>query len=378
MAINTASKKPGGTAMVDEEKSYEDWLELHNPGTTAVNLGGWSLTDSPANLRKWTIPPVELGAGQYLVIWCSEKNRIDATAPLHTNFKLSGGGDYLALVQRDGTTVAHAYAPTYPPQSTDVSYGLNGAIAEDKLVGPGSVVRFLAPGDSTDEATWFHGGYAPGAGWGSVTLQTKDTAAPGTLPRVQTVGLGYATTTSSSLNRHLAEGGNVRTLLHDAGRTSLWMRTTFNVANPAAHTNLRLRMKFDDGFVAYLNGVPVAAANAPESTPLAWNQLATAANTDTAAIAFREFPLGAAAQLAAGENVLAIHGLNTALAASSDALWVPELVVDTALPPGTQEVYFTAPTPGAANGPGSTAIPPLVFDLTENPPAPAPARFRCP
>jgi hypothetical protein len=38
-------------------------------------------------------------------------------------------------------------------------------------------------------------------------------------------------------------------------------------------------------------------------------------------------------------------------------------------------VYFTAPTPGAANGPGSTAIPPLVFDLTENPPPPAPGPF---
>ncbi len=379
MAINTASKKPGGLAMVDEDKSYEDWLELHNPGTTTVNLGGWSLTDDPGNLRRWPIPPVDLAPGQFLVIWCSQKNRTQPAAPLHTNFKLSGVGDYLALVRRDGTTIAHEYAPTYPPQTTDVSFGLNGAVAEETLVGPGSEISFLAPADSTAEAAWYQGGFTPDAAWGRVRLQTKDTAAPNTtVPRVQTVGLGYATSASSPLNRHLADGGNVRALLHDTGRTSLWMRTTFTVANPAAHSNLRLRLKYDDGFVAYLNGVPVAAANAPEARPVPWNEPATATTTDTAATAFKEFALGASAQLAAGENVLAIHGLNTAVTASSDALWVPELVSDTALPPGTQPVYFTSPTPGLPNGTGSTVIPPLVFDLTENPPPPAPGPFSLP
>jgi hypothetical protein len=375
MAINNASKKAGNLPMVDEEKSYEDWVELHNAGATAVNLGGWSLTDDPLNLRKWTIPPVEVGAGQHLVIWCSAKDRSNPALPLHTSFKLAGGGDYLALVRRDGSTIAHEYAPAYPPQTGDVSYGLNGAITEDRLVGPGTVVRFLAPADATAEAAWFQGGYTPDASWGSVTLQTKDTAVPPAAPRLQTVGLGYSTTASSTLNRHLADGGNVRAVLHDAGRTSLWMRSTFTVANPAAHSNLRLRLKYDDGFVAYLNGVPVAAANAPETRPLAWNETATAATTDSLAVAFKEFPLGASAQLAAGENVLAIHGLNVPLGASSDALWVPELVVDTATPPGTQPVYFTVPTPGLPNGPGAATIPPLVLDLTENPPPPAPGPF---
>lgn len=378
MAINNASRKAGNLPMVDEDKSYEDWVELHNAGAAAVNLGGWSLTDTPDNLRRWTLPPVELGAGQHLVIWCSDKDRRDPALPLHTNFKLGGSGDYLALVRRDGATIAHEYAPSYPPQTGDVSYGMNGGVTEDRLVGPGSVVRFLAPADATAAAAWFLGGYAPDAAWGSVTLQTKNTSTPTAAPRLQTVGLGYATAGSSAFQRHLADGGNVRTILHDAGRTSLWMRTTFTLADPAAHSNLRLRMKYDDGFLAYLNGVPVATANAPEDRPLAWNDLATQTNTDAAAVGFREFALGASAQLVAGENVLAIHGLNTALAAASDALWVPELVVDTAMPAGTQAVYFTAPTPGLPNGTGSATIPPLVLDLTENPPAPAPGPFTLP
>ncbi|MEM7395941.1 MAG: FN3 associated domain-containing protein, partial [Verrucomicrobiota bacterium] len=41
------------------------------------------------------------------------------------NFKLTGDGEYLALVQPDGTTICHAYDPSYPEQFDDWSYGLN-------------------------------------------------------------------------------------------------------------------------------------------------------------------------------------------------------------------------------------------------------------
>ena len=46
---------------------------------------------------------------------------------LHTNFSLSASGEYLALVMPDGVTVASAFAPAYPPQLPDVSYGVNGS-----------------------------------------------------------------------------------------------------------------------------------------------------------------------------------------------------------------------------------------------------------
>ena len=48
-------------------------------------------------------------------------NRRTAGAPLHTNFKLSENGEYLALVRSDGTTVVSAYAPSFPPQVGHVS-----------------------------------------------------------------------------------------------------------------------------------------------------------------------------------------------------------------------------------------------------------------
>src|SRR5262249_39765434 len=42
---------------------------------------------------------------------------------LHTNFKLSTAGEYLALVT-PARTIASQFAPAYPTQFTDVSYGL--------------------------------------------------------------------------------------------------------------------------------------------------------------------------------------------------------------------------------------------------------------
>ena len=70
-----------------------------------------------------------------------------------------------------------------------------------------------------------------------------------------------------------------------------------------------LRMKYDDGFAAYLNGVKVTEANAPAS--LSWNSAATAEHADIAALQFATFDLAPyAGLLQDGINVLAIHGLN--------------------------------------------------------------------
>ena len=54
---------------------------------------------------------------------------------------------------------------------------------------------------------------------------------------------------------------------------TVFVRTPFTVAPGATFDRLKLRMKYDDGFVAYLNGVKVAESNAP-ATP-AWNSEAT-------------------------------------------------------------------------------------------------------
>lgn len=116
MAANT-------NVIADEDGAYSDWIELHNPDETDVNLAGWYLTDSASNRTKWQLPAVTIPAGGYLLIFASSKDRTNPSGQLHTNFALSAGGEYLGLIQPDGTTVVSEFSPTFPAQSDNASYG---------------------------------------------------------------------------------------------------------------------------------------------------------------------------------------------------------------------------------------------------------------
>jgi hypothetical protein len=106
----------------DEDGTRGDWIEIYNPGPSDVDLGGWSLTDSPTNFTKWRFPSMNLAANRYLLVFASEKNRTNAASPLHTNFRIGrNAGGYLALVNAAG--VPTSVFASYPAQVTDNSYG---------------------------------------------------------------------------------------------------------------------------------------------------------------------------------------------------------------------------------------------------------------
>ena len=108
----------------DENGDNSDWIEIHNEGAVTASLAGWFLTDTTNLLTEWQFPATNLPPNGYLVVFASSKNRRVPGAPLHTNFKLSAGGEYLALVAPDGTNVVSQFAPVFPPQVADVSYGM--------------------------------------------------------------------------------------------------------------------------------------------------------------------------------------------------------------------------------------------------------------
>jgi hypothetical protein len=118
--------------LTDEDGDHSDWLEIFNDGVAPVSVGGWYLTDDAAVLTKWQLPAVSVAAGGYLVVFASDKNRAVAGQQLHTNFKLSGGGEYLGLVRDDGVTIVHQYSPAFPAQSDDVSWGLTNNLAQQR------------------------------------------------------------------------------------------------------------------------------------------------------------------------------------------------------------------------------------------------------
>src|SRR5437660_379123 len=165
MAINN-------TTLTDEDGSYSDWIELYNSSTNAVNLGGWYLADKATNLTHWMFPATNLGPNRFLVVFASNKDRRIAGAPLHTNFKLSGSGEYLALVMPDGVTKASEFAPAFPQQYADISYGnvMTGGVTT--LVAANASARALVPGGDIgtswmlagfDDSAWASGARGVGA-----------------------------------------------------------------------------------------------------------------------------------------------------------------------------------------------------------------------
>ena len=108
--------------MNDEDGDSSDWIEIANSDSEPASLTGWYLTDDPTNPTKWAFPEVDVPARGFIVVFASGKNRADASGKLHTNFKLASTGGYLALVD-PRTNVVSDFAPAYPRQFTDVSYG---------------------------------------------------------------------------------------------------------------------------------------------------------------------------------------------------------------------------------------------------------------
>lgn len=107
----------------DGNGDYSDWIEIENRGDEPVSLEGWSLTDDRRDLAKWKFPQVTVEPGRFLIVFASGNNEPDAAGNLHTSFRLGAEGEYLALVDPTAR-VQQEFAPAFPPQSADHSFGL--------------------------------------------------------------------------------------------------------------------------------------------------------------------------------------------------------------------------------------------------------------
>jgi hypothetical protein len=79
---------------LDNFGKYEDWIEIQNTSATAVDIGGYFLTDSPDLPKQWAFPAgTMVKANGYLVVWASGRNVVipNSSGKLHyhANFKLT-------------------------------------------------------------------------------------------------------------------------------------------------------------------------------------------------------------------------------------------------------------------------------------------------
>ena len=339
------------TTIADEDGEFEDWIEIHNPDQTPLNLDGYYLTDNAANLKKWRIPPVTLEADGYLVIFASNKGRDVPGAELHTNFQLDSKGEYLALVMPDGVTVLRQFSPVFPQQYDDQSYGAGsfGNVVLEDAVAEEDIAKYFVPTDGSLGTTW------------------KDLAFNDAAWQSGSGGFGW-----ESLGGTLEPG--IRTDLRDVMwgiNAGGYFRYHFNHDDTNRQVVSLLFSAFsDDGFAAFLNGVEVGSFNSPD--PLAWDSKATGSRRDPTALSTPvEIDLANHTGLIQnGENVLAIRGMNTS-PGGSDFLISPVLTMGI-LDTSGQELqgYFNSPTPG---NPNSSGVPsgPIFVDYTKNPARPA-------
>jgi hypothetical protein len=147
----------------DEDGQAGDWIEIYNPTSSAINLQNWSLTDSANDLNKWQFPAVTIESNQFLVVFADNKDRLGPV--LHTNFNISGEGEYLALVDPNGIVVSE-YTPTFPPQIGNVSYGVQ--FDTTNLITAGAAAQTRIPTSGSLGNTWTQTSFVP-TGWTSGT-----------------------------------------------------------------------------------------------------------------------------------------------------------------------------------------------------------------
>ena len=320
----------------DEDHNRTDWIELLNKGDTAIDLEGWFLTDNPDDLDKWRLPNVTIGPKQYKTVFASAKHRDEASQELHTNFRLSAAGEYLALVEPDGLTVASDFGDRYPPQRRDVSYGIPQEVVETDALVAGSTVRWFVP-------TLENGGDRLGTDWTTAEFDDANW-------QEGTTGVGY----ERARGYDELIGSDVESAMYDVN-ASVYMRQTFSIENVDDVFSVELSMQYDDAFVAYLNGQEIARGAAPDEVE--WNSESPKSRRDNEAVVPEVFTLNVfdyPGLIAAGNNVLAIHGLNDAVR-SNDFLIVPTLKVREVRELRLGEYqFFARPTFGEPNHLGAS------------------------
>ena len=181
----------------DADQDTPDWVELYNDSDAAVSLAGWHLTDTTNFLARWTFPATNIAPRGYMIVFASGKDRAEAGAELHSNFRLNGGGGCLALVESGGAIV---HELNYPAQRANVSFGSGNATLTNFLLSAGASVRYRVPTNAAlgtnwtlagfNDATWTAGtnglGYDAGTNAAGTVVLAFDVNERGTTPVTQT------------------------------------------------------------------------------------------------------------------------------------------------------------------------------------------------
>lgn len=254
----------------DGNGNSSDWIEIFNAGTDAIDLAGWALTDDAGDLSKWVFPstaPSQLGAGEYLIVFASGDNVPDAAGNLHTNFSLSAGGEYLALVERTfsgdtviGETVVsefNAGGVDFPEQFTDISFGLQSGVSSPRY--------FDTPTPGEANGTGFTGVVSDT----NFSIDRGFYSSPFTVDVTSDTFGGTVVYTTDGSEPTLNNGTQVTAGANATPTASVFIDTTTTL-RAAAFRNGFLSTNVDTHTYLFLDDV-IRQSNSPEGFPADWN-----------------------------------------------------------------------------------------------------------
>ncbi len=282
VVVNELMPANGGAYRTADGRT-PDWLELHNPGDTEVDLDGWNLTDGDL------VAPLGgvLGGGAFRVV------ELDAEG----GPRLAAEGGVVVLrdaEEREARLTFGAIAQDFvhrrvtdacdDPGCWGVAWG--GTPGRSNVVTVPVEVELLARG-----AVWSYWdrAEAPAGGWSNVAFD--DSSWPrGPAP----LGYGDAQVTVTSYGADPY-----------AKPLTQWFRTRVTLSETRALSRAWVDLVRDDGARVVVNGVAVARSNLPGGDLLA-STPASSSVGDAAETTPVRYPFDAAL-LVDGENVIAVE-----------------------------------------------------------------------
>ncbi len=227
----------------------------------------------------------------------------------HVLNRLAYGPSATDLATLESLGIAAYLDQQLDPARIDESTNTELAAHEAELFSlhqPANDLEWIAPGDLW---AYFKGTQAPPAAWRELSFNDSGWLRGAT-------GIGYGDDDDAT------ELTDMEQTATNPGYLTVFLRKTFEVSVPIDFDSLILRVDFDDGFVAYLNGTEVARTNVAGANP-AHNAAASGSHEAGSPV---DFNLSAhRSLLRPGQNILAVQ-LHNASLTSSDASINPSLI----------------------------------------------------
>ena len=128
-AFDAANRLPLGGVYISEfggstGSVATDWVELHNSTGSAVNLGGYGISNNPKNPAKWVFPDISIEPGEYLLLYATGSADKAQKKNLKLNFCISSTGEALFFFDPNGKLIDKLSAGR---MRSGQSYGRDGS-----------------------------------------------------------------------------------------------------------------------------------------------------------------------------------------------------------------------------------------------------------